>query len=150
MIPVSNHLTNAHATTIIAQDGYDVVSSLVKQGKDRLPSNEPSWVKISSGRSMYNMRAGYPYEQTLISLNANESKVFSVLLNNYDFKTGFSTLNTQNMTPSEKVLVSRGYQDLHKRDLVKRVKKFTYLINPDARIHKDLYESHLQIWQSLP
>ena len=150
MIPISNHLTNTHATTIIAQDGYDVVSSLVKQGKDRLPSNEPSWVKISSGRSMYNMRAGYPYEQTLISLNAHESKVYSALLNNYDFKTGFSTLNSQEMTPTEKVMFSRGYQDLHKRDLVKRVKKFTYLINPDARIHKHLHTELLKLWQSLP
>lgn len=150
MIPVSNHLTNTHATTIIAQDGYDIVSSLVKQGKDRLPSNEPSWVKISSGRSMYSMRAGYPYEQTLISLSADESKMYSALLNNYDFKTGLSTLSTQTMTPSEKVLISRGYQGLYKRNLVKRVKKSTYLINPDARIHKDLYEQHLTLWNSIP
>lgn len=150
MIPVSNHLTNTHSTTIIAEDGYDIVSSLVKQDRDKLPSNEPSWVKISSGRSMYNMRAGYPYEQTLISLNAHESKVYSALLNNYDFKTGFSTLNSQEMTPTEKVMFSRGYQDLHKRDLVKRVKKFTYLINPDARIHKHLHTELLKLWQSLP
>jgi len=105
---------------------------------------------MSIGKSMFGKYAGYPYEETLISLNANEAKVYKWLLDSYEYKTGLSTLNTQAMNPSDKVTLTRGYTGLRNRNLVKRVKKFTYLINPKARIHHNLFEDLLNLWDNTP
>ncbi len=144
--PLSN-LATARSINIVAQEGQDVFVGTIKKPKDKL--SQPHWVKTSSGRSMFGMPAGYPYEEALIDLSANEAKMFKYILDYYDFKTGFSTVNTHNMTPTEKNVLSSGYKDLHKRGLVKRVKKFTYLINPDAKMHSN-YDDHVVLWNNTP
>lgn len=150
MVSLLKNLTSHQTVSITAHPGYDVVTSVVKLTPDIVPRDSPAWTKMSVGKRMYGQKAGYPYEETLISLKADEAKMYKHILDNYDFETGLSTINTQNMTASEKVSLSNGYKGLHKRNLVKRVKKFTYLINPDARWHKNMYDNLLKLWQSLP
>ena len=52
-------------------------------------------------------------------------------------------------TKYEKNLLSEGYRELFERDLVRRVKRSHYMINPNAFIPPD-YESAIAIWDSLP
>lgn len=151
MIPSLSELARQKSATFIADSDSDLVISSVWQDKDELPKYpQPAWIKASIGRRMFGMYAGYPYEETLISLKANESKFYSLLLSNYDYKTGFSVVNTKDMSASEKNSLSSGYLDLHKRNLVKRVKKFTYLINPEARLHPKLFDELLDLWKTIP
>lgn len=147
MLPPLESVSIGRAVTVVAQAGEDIYVSVIKKPVDKLP--QPHWVKTSSGRSMYGMQTGYPYEETLVSLTSNESKMYLSILKGYDFKSGLSTVNTQSLSASEKNVLSKGYTDLHKRGLVKRVKKFTYLINPNARIHSN-YDEHITLWESLP
>ena len=52
-------------------------------------------------------------------------------------------------TKYEKNLLSEGYKELFERDLVRRVKRSYYMINPNALIPLD-YVSAIEIWDSLP
>lgn len=151
MIPNLAQLATYKSSTIIAPKDRDVIISSIEEPKDELPKvPEPAWAKISIGKRRYGMYAGYPYEETLINLTSEESKAYKRILDAYDFDTGLSIINTQTMTHSEKTVFSRGFRDLHKRSLVKRVKKFTYLINPEARIHQKLFEPLLTLWCNTP
>lgn len=150
MITPFANLATYQATTIVARPDHDLVVSAVEHPKDEVKPDTPFWVKTSAGISMYGLRAGYPYEETLMSMTANESKMYKLILDNYNFKTGLAVVDTKNLSASDKVALSRGYTELHKRNLVKRVKKFTYLINPDARIHSNLYVELLDLWSKTP
>ena len=151
MVTVFKNLATTQSATLVAPQDCDIHVDIIQQPKDELTKlPQPAWAKMSIGRSMYGMYAGYPYEETLISLNANEAKVYKWFLDNYNYTTGLCTLNTQNMTASDKVTLTRGYTGLRKRNLVKRVKKFTYLINPEARIHAKLFEELLELWCNTP
>lgn len=151
MIPDLSSLATYKSTMVVASADRDILISSIEESKDELPKvPEPAWAKISIGKRRWGMHAGYPYEETLISLSSEESKAYKRILDAYDFDTGLSIINTQTMTHSEKTVFSRGFKDLHKRSLVKRVKKFTYLINPEARIHQKLFESLLTLWCNTP
>lgn len=150
MIAALKNLTSAKNVIITASPNYDVVTSVIKIIPDTIQNDCPAWTKMSVGKYMYGHRAGYPYEETLISLKADEAKTYKFILDNYDFDTGLSTVNTQHFTATEKVSLSNGYRGLYARNLVKRVRKFTYLINPDARWHKNMHDNLLKLWQSLP
>jgi len=153
MVSLFKNLATSTSTsaTVIAPKGCEIQLDIINEPKDELPKlPEPAWAKMSIGKTMFGKYAGYPYEETLISLNANEAKVYKWLLDTYEYKTGLSTLNTQNMTSSDKITLTRGYTGLRQRNLVKRVKKFTYLINPEARIHHKLFESLLELWDNTP
>ena len=151
MIPDLKRLATHQSATIVADPETDLLITTVKKPKDVLPrAIEPAWAKMSIGKSMFGAYPGYPYEESLMSLTADEVKFFTYMLDNYNYNTGLSTLNTQNMTASDKNHLSLGYKGVHQKQLVKRVKKFTYLINPEARIHHKLFEDLLKLWQSLP
>ena len=90
----------------------------------------------------------YPYEETLLKLTANEAKLFGLILQGYNSNTGYSVVDLSSCTPSEKSELSRGYKALKQRDLVKRVKQKTYLINPTAKIHLNLFDELLAVWEA--
>lgn len=151
MIPNLKKLATHQIATIIADSETDLLVTTVNKAKDELPKvPQPAWFKASIGKRMFGMYAGYPYEEILMSLTADEVKFFTHMLDNYNYNTGLSILNTQSMSASEKNHLSLGYKGVHQKQLVKRVKKFTYLINPEARIHHKLFEDLLKLWQSLP
>lgn len=151
MIPTLKKLATHQIATIIADSDTDLLVTTVNKPKDELPKiPQPAWFKASIGKRMYGMYAGYPYEETLIDLNAEEAKAYKRILNGYQYESGLSIIDSSTFTASEKTIFSRGLKDLKARQLVKRVKKFTYLINPEARIHHKLFEDLLKLWQSLP
>lgn len=153
MVSLFKNLATSTSTsaTVIAPEGCEIQLDIINKPKDELPKlSEPAWAKMSIGKTMFGKYAGYPYEETLMSLTADESKFYLQLLNNYNYNTGLSVVETHNMTASEKNHLSLGYKGLRQRNLVKRIKKFTYLINPEARIHHKLFESLLELWNNTP
>lgn len=151
MIPDLKDLATHQIATIIADRETDLLVTTVNKPKDELPKiPQPAWFKASIGKRMYGMYAGYPYEETLIDLNAEEAKAYKRILNGYQYESGLSIVDSSAFTASERTIFSRGLKDLKTRNLVKRVKKFTYLINPEARIHHKLFESLLELWNNTP
>lgn len=91
----------------------------------------------------------YPYEMTLLDLNSNESKMFTLIRQAYSTATGLSIVDLSTHTPSQKTELSKGYKALEQRELVKRVKPKIYMINPLAIVNLNLFDELYEQWQKL-
>lgn len=92
---------------------------------------------------------GEDFLTLLLDLSSQAQKTFKLLHNSYDATTGISVIPTFSSN-SEKVLFSRGFKELHKAGIVKRVKRQHYIINPKMYINPSVYGSLCQLWDSLP
>ena len=152
MIHLPKENTSIHlneSTSIVCEMGKQLTITVSDKPlpKKRVPM--PSWTAASDGVKTREFQS-YPYEQTLIQLNANEARLFGLILTNYDRNTGYSIVDLSNRTSAEKVELSKGYKGLKKRELVKRVRQKTYLINPCAKIHFTFFEQLYEVWNNTP
>lgn len=108
----------------------------------------PSWTAVGDGMQTRHFKS-YPYEMTLLSLTTPEAKLFKLVLEGYNSKTGYSLVDLSQASPSEKVSYSNAYKKLAERELVRRVKKQVYLINPCGKINLNLFDELLDVWNSL-
>lgn len=91
----------------------------------------------------------YPYEETLLDLTKPEAWLFKLMLRGWDRDTGYTTLDLSHLPKVEQNKASEAYKKLHGRDLVRRVRKQLYLINPYAKIHLDLFSELDKVWEAL-
>jgi hypothetical protein len=91
----------------------------------------------------------YPYEKVLLDLTANESRLYKLILDAYDYKTGYSVVDISQETQSTKTELSKGYKGLLSKALVKRVRQKVYLINPCAKIHLELFDELYDVWNKI-
>lgn len=91
----------------------------------------------------------YPYEKVLLDLTANESRLYKLILDAYDYKTGYSVVDISQETQSVKTELSKGYKGLLSKGLVKRVRQKVYLINPCAKIHLELFDDLYDVWNKI-
>ena len=124
-----------------------VTSRKVKKTAPKKP--RPSWSAIGNGMQTRHFNS-YPYEKTLLDLTANEAKLYKLVLDNYDCNTGYAIVDMSQCSASDKVSLSRGYKGLKQRDLLKRVRQQTYLINPTAKIHLNLFDALWDVWTNTP
>ncbi|WP_288982016.1 hypothetical protein [uncultured Flavobacterium sp.] len=109
-------------------------------------TEKPSFIMVGNGMSSKKYTS-YPLLETLSVLNPKDGWFFNILLKAHNQKTGYSTL-TNPFTPSEKVAASKAYKTLNNIDLVRKVKRQVYMINPSAIITNQ-WKEHIKIWESL-
>ena len=134
---------------IVCEVGKQLVITTEDVSKTKNKKPRPSWTAIGTGMESRYFKS-YPYEETLLKLTANEAKLFGLILQGYNSNTGYSVVDTSTFSPSEKNKLSLGYKGLRHRDLVKRTKQKTYLINPTAKIHLNLFDDLLAVWEVTP
>ena len=132
---------------IVCEMGKQLIITTEDLLKTKNKKPRPSWTAIGTGMESRYFKS-YPYEETLLKLTANEAKLFGLILQGYNSNTGYSVVDLSSCTPSEKSELSRGYKALKQRDLVKRTKQKTYLINPTAKIHLNLFDELLAVWEA--
>ena len=91
----------------------------------------------------------YPYEETLLDLSKPEAWLFKLMLKGWSRDTGYTTLDLSHLSKVEQDKASEAYGKLRERNLVRRVRKQLYLINPCAKIHLDNFEELNKMWHSL-
>ena len=133
--------------SIVCEMGKQLIITTEDLLKTKNKKPRPSWTAIGTGMESRYFKS-YPYEETLLKLTANEAKLFGLILQGYNSNTGYSVVDLSSCTPSEKSELSRGYKALKQRDLVKRTKQKTYLINPTAKIHLNLFDELLAVWEA--
>lgn len=133
--------------SIVCEFGKRIIIQTEDTPKPQNKKPRPSWTAIGNGMETRHFKS-YPYEETLLKLTANEAKLFSLILQGYNSNTGYSVVDTAAFSPSEKNKLSLGYKALKQRDLVKRTKQKTYLINPTAKIHLNLFDELLAVWEA--
>jgi len=78
-----------------------------------------------------------------------EAMVFILLKDNRDYETNISRLSTSTLTPTQRVVFSKGYTALAQKNLVIRLKKgklSEYLFNPDFIIPSQ-YREVQKVWE---
>ena len=133
--------------SIVCEFGKQLIITTEDLSKTKNKKPRPSWTAIGNGMETRHFKS-YPYEEALMQFTANEDKMYRLILKNYDYTTGYSVVDTATFSPSEKNKLSLGYKALKQRDLVKRVKQKTYLINPTAKIHLNLFDELLAVWEA--
>lgn len=150
------HIPQRNVTTVVSGDqttiacaiGDELVITTREKAKAQRRQPRPSWLAIGTGMETRKFKS-YPYEMTLLDLNSNESKMFTLIRQAYNTDTGLSIVDLSSHTPSEKNHLSKGYKALEQRELVKRVKPKVYMINPLAIVNLSLFDELYEQWQTL-
>lgn len=108
--------------------------------------NTPPYVMVGTGMKNRTYQS-YPLIETMLDFSKPEAWFFKMLLETYNNTTGLSTLIVS-FSDSDKVTASRSYKSLNQRDLVRRVKRQVYMINPCALITNQ-WKEQIKIWESL-
>lgn len=150
------HIPQRNVTTVVSGDqttiacaiGDELVITTREKAKAQRRQPRPSWLAIGTGMETRKFKS-YPYEMTLLDLNSNESKMFTLIRQAYNTDTGLSIVDLSSHTPSQKNELSRGFKALEQRELVKRVKPKVYMINPLAIVNLSLFDELYEQWQTL-
>lgn len=149
IIPTKNTILNLDdKANIVCEVGQRLVLTTEDTPKKQHKPPRPSWKPIGDGVENKHFKS-YPYEETLLQLTSNEAALYSLILKGYIHNTGYSYVDLSTYTPSQKTEFSKGYKKLKERNLVKRVKKNTYLINPCAKIHLSLFDDLFEVWNKI-
>ena len=140
---MGDKLLGNNVNFVCSNDEEIVISTKIKHKKPR-----PSYTTIGNGMKTRHFQS-FPYENVLLGLTANETRLYKLILEAYNYKTGYSFVDTSNETQSVKTELSKGYKGLKSKGLVKRVKQQTYLINPCAKIHLELFDELYAVWNKL-
>ncbi len=109
---------------------------------------QPPFRRIGNGMTGKHATA-YPLLETMLTFSKPESWFFTYLLKYYKEYTGESDISKESFSKADLNSISKAFALLHKRGLVKRVKRQVYMINPNAII-TDNWKDHNNKWQSLP
>lgn len=110
-------------------------------------TEKPPFIMVGNGMKNRTYQA-YPLLETLLELSKPEAWLFKILLNTYSEHTGLSSLKTIPFTKTELETSSKAYKLLMQRDLVRKVRRQVYMINPCALITNQ-WKEHIKIWESL-
>ena len=135
----SANITPQKGTRLIVTQEADAP---IEQKKPR-----PHYNIIGSGMKTRYFQS-YPYEETLLDLSKPEAWFFRIIFKAWG-QDGYSDISHIKFTPTEKAVASAAFKKLKERDLVRRVKKQVYLINPCAKIRLDLFDDLFAVWYGL-
>jgi len=149
-VPTRNVTTivSGEKTTIACAIGDELIVTTREKTPTKKRNPRPQWISIGTGMHTSKFTS-YPYELTLLSLTANETRMFILIREAYSPDTGLSMVNLNGYTPSQKTELSKGYKGLKGRNLVKRVKQKVYMINPSAIVHLELFDELYDMWINL-
>ena len=139
---MAGNLLGNNVNFVCSNDEEITISTKIKHKKPR-----PSYTTIGNGMKTRHFQS-FPYEKVLLDLTANEVRMYKLILDAYDYKTGYSFVDVGS-EKSVKTELSKGYKGLKSKCLVKRVKQQTYLINPCAKIHLELFDELYTVWNKL-
>jgi len=124
--------------------GYKAETTLVRL--DVLPN----YYKIGTGTMNKHKIKSIDLLDEVIASNKAEQYVIKLIkeLVTYDSPDGVVNIPTHTMTDTEKRTFRKGYKSLCDRDLVRRVKRGQYMINPNALILNS-YIKCMEVWNAI-
>ena len=122
--------------------------------KSKTYTKKPSYIMVASGYGAHNM----DYTKELLAMTPQEAFVFNLLMDNRDMpdlsrtyiKSNHTYIDNSLLSKSEKKKVYEGYKRLHSKNLVIRIARGKYLINPQLVITNDeLYKTEIVEYMKL-
>lgn len=138
------NISLGNSANFVCSDEEEIVISTKRKHK----APRPSYSTIGNGMKTRHFQS-YPYEKVLLDLTSNEIRMYKLILDAYDYKTGYSFVDVSEQPQSVKTELSKGYKGLLAKGLVKRVRQQLYLINPSAKIHLELFDELYDVWNKV-
>lgn len=117
--------------------------------KSKPKSKKPMFSMVGELAINHRQLSGIPLLDLMLDFNKDQQRFFKMLLNSRNVENNYCDIRGNEITPTDKVKISKAYNALKELDLVKRVGVGTYMINPKALIPPTNYESAQREWDSL-
>ena len=123
---------------------------------DSTYTKKPSYIMVASGYTARNDSMNYTDE--LLAMTAQEGFLFQLLMENREIpdlsksyiRSNYSFIDSSKLSKTDKNRLSEGYKRLRKKDIVIRVKRGSYLINPNfVMTNDDLWSRELATYIDL-
>ncbi len=144
-----------HFEAVVTQDLFDDSTFYVAKGTQlglippqRKYNPTPPFSRIGNGMQG-KQGTSYPLLQTMLEFTKPEAWFFSLLLKAHQEDTGLSDISNLNFSKTELNTLSKAYLSLHSRNLVKRIRRQVYMINPNAIITSN-WKDHNNLWNKTP
>ena len=133
--------------TLVTDPDYELKITTEKR-KEKRPN--PPFTAV--GREYYKGQdmMGYPLISTLLTFSKGEQWFYGLIHKELDYTNNIAQILSSSLSKSDLPKMSKAYNSLKAKGLVKRVKKELYIVNPDALIHPNYYEAIKIKWDSLP
>lgn len=140
-IPQENLNQNKVAVTVYINPGEQV-------GVTKVAKKQPNYFMIGNGTMNKNKVCSIDLLRELANSTKAEQYLLLAIKDGINYENGYAPIvKVIGNTSTAKQYIKSGYKSLYERNLVVRVKKAHYMINPNALIPLD-YEKALQVWQS--
>lgn len=138
-IPQGNLNENKVAVTVYINPGEQV-------GVTKIAKKKPNYLMIGNGTMNKNKVYSIDLISEIIDSNKAEQYLIKAIKDGITYDNNYDpVVKVVGVTSTEKQYLKNGYKSLFERNLVVRVKKSHYMINPNALVPLD-YEGALEIW----
>jgi hypothetical protein len=135
-------------TNIYLEPGYNLKQVKIK-------ANRPSFDMVGNGKMNHNINVkSIDLLQEVADMNSDEKFCFFQIKDKIEWSTYDNRflyqirIFSKDYTQSKRNMFNRGFKSLNQKDIVRRVKRGTYMINPSALIPNNFDEAW-DIWTSL-
>jgi len=141
-----NGMTKVYTETrIYANPDEDLVITTKRKNRNNVP---PFFMGGRVG-TIRSKKMGYPLLDVMADMTKPEAWFFKELRHSMDIRTSVGIMKNGDLSLSDRQKKKLAYAPLKEKDLVRRVKKETYMINPDALIYPETYEESKKAWLML-
>lgn len=119
--------------------------TLVKKKKTK---KTPNYYRVGNGTMNKHKIQSVDILRELAMMTKAEQFVFLVIKDGITFENGYEPvvrIDRKELTTTQVQYLDKGYKLLEAKDLVRRIKRGHYMINPNALVPND-YEKWLAVW----
>lgn len=109
---------------------------------------KPSYMMVGKGGKVRRGIQGYDLLGAMLNFNSGMSQTFKLIVDGLDVRTNCCDLSTLTFNKTQQNMISAAYKQLSGIDLVKRIRKGVYMINPRAIIPPQTYPEAQAVWDS--
>lgn len=122
-----------------------VLTTRSKERKAKLPP----FTMIGRSGKMRGKLEGYPLLDVMADMSKAEAWFFKLVRRNMNINTNIAHIQNNLLSKSDQQKKKLAYKSLKSKDLVRRVQREMYMVNPDAMILPAAYEENKKVWEAL-
>lgn len=120
---------------------------LVEVPPPKKANDKPPFRMVGNGEKN-RMYQAYPLIDTLLDLSKPEAWFMKMIFKHLNNESNTARIPYSDLSETEKRVANKAYGLLLARQLVRKVKLHTYMINPTALITNN-FKEHIIVWQAL-
>lgn len=129
---------------LLDNSGKQLVARVVNKSHAKL-----RFTMIGRAHMVNNNLVGFNLMDAVLNFNKEEQWFFKLIHDAMDYETNLASLAAFEFNKTNQNRMSKAYQSLKEKNLVRRVKKGVFMINPEAIIYPANHDKNKERWDSL-